>query len=331
MSTLMRRDPRTMLPDLIEWFEEPFVTLRPYLGQPIRIEDFIEGDHYMVRAELAGIDPEKDVEITVGAGSERLLRVEVRGARLHRLAAPGTARHRRPRGHRPPGRHQDQHRPQRAGPHGPDRPGALPGADGGRVRAVAADHPGQGGRDHLPRRGRGQGPHPGRPGRLRLRRPDPDRAHPLLRRDGAAREATAAGDGMSMDDDVDVLIVGAGLSGIGAAHHLQDAFPGRTYTILEARDAIGGTWDLFRYPGVRSDSDMFTLGYDFRPWTEAKAIADGPSILQYVRDTASEAGIERHIRFGHKVVRAAWSTPEARWTVTAEHDGREVTFTARFL
>jgi cation diffusion facilitator CzcD-associated flavoprotein CzcO len=132
-------------------------------------------------------------------------------------------------------------------------------------------------------------------------------------------------------EHVDVLIVGAGLSGIGAAHHLQDALPDKSYMILEARDAIGGTWDLFRYPGIRSDSDMFTLGYDFRPWTEAKAIADGPSILQYVRDTAREGGIERHVRFGHKVVRAAWSTPESRWTVTAEHDGREVAFTASFL
>ena len=106
----------------------------------------------------------------------------------------------------------------------------------------------------------------------------------------------------------DVLIVGAGLSGIGAAHHLQAAFPAKTYAILEARDAIGGTWDLFRYPGVRSDSDMFTLGYRFRPWTEAKAIADGPSILGYVRATAAEAGIEQHIRFGHRVTRAAWSS-----------------------
>ena len=91
-----------------------------------------------------------------------------------------------------------------------------------------------------------------------------------------------------MSEHVDVLIVGAGLSGIGAAYHLQQASPGRTYTILEARDNIGGTWDLFRYPGVRSDSDMQTLGYRFRPWTGAKAIADGPSILKYVRETARD-------------------------------------------
>ncbi len=128
-----------------------------------------------------------------------------------------------------------------------------------------------------------------------------------------------------------VLIVGAGLSGVGAAHHLQSAFPGRSYTILESRDCIGGTWDLFRYPGVRSDSDMQTLGYRFRPWSQAKAIADGPAILQYVRDTATEAGIDRHIRFGHRVARAEWSSPEARWTVDAVHNGRPVRFTADFL
>ncbi|GHH84720.1 flavin-binding monooxygenase [Streptomyces sulfonofaciens] len=132
--------------------------------------------------------------------------------------------------------------------------------------------------------------------------------------------------------DVDVLIIGAGLSGIGAAHHIQTAFPHRTYTILEAREAVGGTWDLFRYPGVRSDSDMHTLGYRFRPWTRPDAIADGSSILQYIRDTAAEAGIDRHIRFGHRAERAAWSTKDARWTVKAAvRGGRTVLLTARFL
>ncbi len=119
-------------------------------------------------------------------------------------------------------------------------------------------------------------------------------------------------------EHVDVLIVGAGLSGIGAAHHLQQRCPGKSYAILEAREEIGGTWDLFRYPGIRSDSDMHTLGYRFRPWTEAKSIADGPSILRYVRDTAREGGIDRHIRLNHRVVNAEWSSAEARWTVEAE-------------
>jgi cation diffusion facilitator CzcD-associated flavoprotein CzcO len=135
----------------------------------------------------------------------------------------------------------------------------------------------------------------------------------------------------TMTEHVDVLIVGAGLSGIGAAHHLQAAFPGRTYTILEARDALGGTWDLFRYPGVRSDSDMHTLGYRFRPWTKDKAITDGPSILDYVRDTATEAGIDQHIRYGHRVNRAAWSTEDARWTVDAVNGAEPVRLTANFL
>lgn len=116
----------------------------------------------------------------------------------------------------------------------------------------------------------------------------------------------------------DVLIVGAGLSGIGAASHLRRHCPGRSYALLEARDRIGGTWDLFRYPGIRSDSDMFTLGYSFRPWTEAKAIADGPSILNYVRQTARDNGIEPNIRFNHRVVRASWSTTDAKWTVEVE-------------
>ncbi|MEV5704901.1 NAD(P)/FAD-dependent oxidoreductase [Actinoallomurus sp. NPDC052274] len=136
---------------------------------------------------------------------------------------------------------------------------------------------------------------------------------------------------MTEVEHVDVLIIGAGLSGIGAAHHLQKAFPGKTYRILEARDAIGGTWDLFRYPGVRSDSDMHTLGYRFRPWDQAKAIADGASILRYIRDTATEAGVDRHIRFGHRVVSAEWSSEEARWTVEAVHDGVPVRLTCGFL
>src|SRR5271163_1952974 len=129
----------------------------------------------------------------------------------------------------------------------------------------------------------------------------------------------------------DVLIVGAGLSGIGAAHHLQKKTPSKTFVILEARDALGGTWDLFRYPGVRSDSDMHTLGYRFRPWTQDKAITDGPSILRYVRDAATEAGIDKHIRYGHRVERAAWSSEDARWTIDAINDGEPVQLTASFL
>jgi len=131
----------------------------------------------------------------------------------------------------------------------------------------------------------------------------------------------------------DVIVVGAGLSGIGAAWHLKTLCPNKTFAILEGRDAIGGTWDLFRYPGIRSDSDMYTLGYRFKPWREAKAIADGPSIRAYVRETASENGIDRHIRFNHKVKRANWSGADARWTVEAETgaDKRIVRFTCNFL
>ena len=132
-------------------------------------------------------------------------------------------------------------------------------------------------------------------------------------------------------DNFDVIIVGAGLSGIGAAHHLQKRSPDRSYVILEGRSAIGGTWDLFRYPGIRSDSDMHTLGYAFKPWTQAKAIADGPSILEYVRETAREGGIDRHIRFDTKVVRADWDSDTARWTVeTTTPDGPK-SFTANFV
>ena len=112
------------------------------------------------------------------------------------------------------------------------------------------------------------------------------------------------------------MIVGAGLSGIGAARHLQARLPRKTYAILEARDAIGGTWDLFRYPGVRSDSDMQTLGYRFKPWQSDTAIADGPAILSYVRETAREAGIEEKIRFNQRVTKAAWAGD--RWTLSVE-------------
>lgn len=134
-------------------------------------------------------------------------------------------------------------------------------------------------------------------------------------------------------DHFDVIIVGAGISGIGAAYHLQDKCPGKTYAILEGRDAIGGTWDLFRYPGIRSDSDMHTLGYKFKPWTQAKAIADGPSIRSYVRETADENGISEHIRFHNMVKAASWSSADATWTVTVENaeTGARETLTCGFL
>lgn len=130
----------------------------------------------------------------------------------------------------------------------------------------------------------------------------------------------------------DVVIVGAGLSGIGAACHLRRNCPDRTFAILESRDAIGGTWDLFRYPGIRSDSDMFTFGYSFEPWTEPKALADGPSIRAYVQATARKYDVERHIRFGHRMVRAAWSSADAEWTIeVTRRDGSSARFRAGFL
>jgi len=134
-----------------------------------------------------------------------------------------------------------------------------------------------------------------------------------------------------MAEHFDVVIIGAGLSGIGTGCHMKMQCPGKTYVVLEGREAIGGTWDLFRYPGIRSDSDMYTLGYIFRPWTEAKAIADGPAILKYVRETAAEYGVDQHIRFRHKVVSADWSSDDAVWTVTAEHEGQTKSFTCGFL
>ena len=129
-------------------------------------------------------------------------------------------------------------------------------------------------------------------------------------------------------DYVDVLIVGAGLSGIGAACYLQQRCPDRSFALLEARERMGGTWDLFRYPGIRSDSDMFTLGYAFKPWTNPKSIADGPSILSYIKETATEYGVEGHIRYNHRVKSASWDSATARWTVLvqqgAQGDTREI-------
>jgi len=129
----------------------------------------------------------------------------------------------------------------------------------------------------------------------------------------------------------DVLVVGAGISGVGAGYYLQSQSPDRSYAILEGRPQMGGTWDLFRYPGIRSDSDMYTLGYSFKPWTDAKAIADGPAILSYLKETATQYGIDKHIRYNHHVKKASWSTEDARWTVEAETADGPVTLTCNFL
>ncbi|MCH1866175.1 NAD(P)/FAD-dependent oxidoreductase [Nocardioides sp. CFH 31398] len=134
-----------------------------------------------------------------------------------------------------------------------------------------------------------------------------------------------------LPEHVDVVVVGAGLSGVGAGYRLQTEVGDRDYLILEAREALGGTWDLFSYPGIRSDSDMFTLGYQFRPWTDEKSIADGPTILRYIQDTAAETGVDAHIRYGTKVVAADFRTDEARWHLTLERDGEQVSMTCGFL
>jgi cation diffusion facilitator CzcD-associated flavoprotein CzcO len=134
-------------------------------------------------------------------------------------------------------------------------------------------------------------------------------------------------------EHVDVVVVGAGLSGIGAGYHLQTMCPDRSYVILEGRDGLGGTWDLFKYPGIRSDSDMHTLGFSFKPWTEAKSIADGPSILQYLKQTVAQFGIDKNIRYGQLVTKAEWSTDDAQWTVTSTNKatGASNTITCSFL
>ena len=133
-------------------------------------------------------------------------------------------------------------------------------------------------------------------------------------------------------DHVNVIIVGAGLSGVGAAAHLVEQCPEKTFTLLEGRAAVGGTWDLFRYPGIRSDSDMHTLGYSFKPWTQAKSIADGPSIRDYVNETADEFDIRRHIRFDHKVQTASWDSTQSHWVLTSNlSDGSTTKISGDFL
>ncbi len=136
-----------------------------------------------------------------------------------------------------------------------------------------------------------------------------------------------------MAEHLDVLVVGAGISGIGAGYYLQERCPDRSFAILEGRPCIGGTWDLFRYPGIRSDSDMYTLGYAFRPWREQKAIADGPSILKYLNETVDEYDLRKRIRFHHKVKGASWSTADARWSVSIERadTGEQFELTCNFL
>jgi monooxygenase len=134
-----------------------------------------------------------------------------------------------------------------------------------------------------------------------------------------------------MTEHLDVIIVGAGISGISAAWHLQDRSPSKSYAILESRDNLGGTWDLFKYPGIRSDSDMYTLGFRFKPWTSEKAIADGPDILAYLKETVAEFGIDENIRTGHKVVAADWSDEDNRWNLTVEKGGETVEMTSSFL
>src|SRR5215470_19033142 len=152
---------------------------------------------------------------------------------------------------------------------------------------------------------------------------------PLVRDNGAPRTGheegrervspNAHGSSRTLSaEHYDVVIVGAGLSGVGAAVHLHLKCPSKSYVILEGRPSMGGTWDLFRYPGIRSDSDMHTLGYSFKPWRDAKAIADGPSILSYVKDAAAEHGVDEHIRYQHLATKASWSSEDAAWTVEAQ-------------
>ena len=134
-----------------------------------------------------------------------------------------------------------------------------------------------------------------------------------------------------MTEHIDVVIVGAGISGISAAWHLQSHNPDKTYAILERRENLGGTWDLFKYPGIRSDSDMYTLGFHFKPWATDQAIVDGPSIWNYLNEAATENGIDKHIRYGHQVVSANWSDEDSRWELTVDRGGESIRINAGFL
>jgi monooxygenase len=135
----------------------------------------------------------------------------------------------------------------------------------------------------------------------------------------------------AMTEHFDVLIVGAGISGIGGGYFLQRDCPDHSFAILEGRENLGGTWDLFRYPGIRSDSDMHTLGYGFKPWLADESITAGPAILDYLHETVDEFDLRKHIRCGHHVCDANWNSREGRWTVTAKHAGETVTFSCNFL
>ena len=134
-----------------------------------------------------------------------------------------------------------------------------------------------------------------------------------------------------MTEHVDVVIVGAGISGISAAWHLQQRCPSKSFVVLERRENLGGTWDLFKYPGIRSDSDMFTLGFRFKPWMDPKSIADGPSIISYLNETVDEYGLGEHIRYRHQVQGVDWSDSDNRWTVRVEADGEQKDITCSFL
>lgn len=154
---------------------------------------------------------------------------------------------------------------------------------------------------------------------------------PLRRRPVASEPEDSFRAADDLPAEVDVLVVGAGISGIGAGWHLTTLCPDRTFAIVEARDSIGGTWDLFRYPGVRSDSDMYTLGFRFKPWTNPKSIADGPSILEYLAETVREHRLASRIHLGTRVVSASWASASARWTVTLESRGAKRTVSCRYL